>query len=204
MVKQIFYKKEKKYMKKYALLIAIVFICACVCMAQEQNDVATEKNTSGQNEPAKKEGFAKDKEVKKEEPSQAKSAKKEGATPATQKKYTRSELIAGINNLLNKHPKIAATIRGLESVKQESGETSYTFNGKKLDELDDDTLSKVFSTARQMLTIERVKQVERQQRQIQNIQQVERVNTMQRLTQQNTNMPPPRIYIPPKEPKTNK
>ena len=126
------------------------------------------------------------------------------AAAAPQKKLTKAEMIARINEILKNRPNIVPSIQGLEAVKQENGAVSYLYNKKKLEDLDEDTLLKLLSIINQQVSIENIQQFDRQQRQLKNLQQIQQLNKTQQMLKQNTTTTAPKVYTPPKIPKTYK
>jgi len=164
-------------MKRYMLIAAMLFICANVYAA----DVPGPAKTT--------DAGAKAKDAVKAEP---------------QKKLTREEKIAGIIESLSDYPDIASTIEGLES-QQEAGATAYTYNKKKLTDLDDDNLTKLASAVRRRATMEHMRKIERQQSQLRMMQQAQQLNRMQRIATPPAPPPaPPKVVVPPKPPVTRR
>jgi hypothetical protein len=127
------------------------------------------------------------------------------AAPATpQKPLTKAEKIDRIKQLLTNRPNVVPSIQGLEAVKQADGSFVYMYNKKKIEDLDDDTLLKLLSMINQQISIENIQQFERQQRQLRNLQQIEQMNKTQRALRQTQTATTPKVYTPPKVPKTYK
>jgi len=188
-------------MKKYIVMaIAAAFICT--------NSYAAEQKATAAQTPAAQpqKAVAATVAVPSANAPAASAAAKTAAPAAatSEKKPTRAETIARINEILTNRPNIVPMIQGLEMVKPETGAPYYTFNKKKIEELDDDTLLKLLSMINQQLSLQNLQQFERQQRQLKNLQQIEQINKTQRMLKQNTTTTTPKVYTPPKVPKTYK
>ena len=126
------------------------------------------------------------------------------AAAAPQKKLTKEEIIVRINDVLKGRPNIAAAIKGLE-VKQEGGVAVCRYNGKKLEELDEETLFRVLSMVNQQVSLDNLQKFDLQQKQLKNLQQIDQINRTQRALREQqalTKSAVPKIYTPPKIPRT--
>lgn len=124
---------------------------------------------------------------------------------APQRKLTREEMIARITEVLKSRPNIASAVQGLTAAQGEGGATVYTYNGKKLEELDEETLSRILAMINQQISLDNLQKLERQQRQLKNLQQIDRINKTQRMLKQQRDLSKPttpKVYTPPKVPRT--
>jgi glucose/arabinose dehydrogenase len=130
---------------------------------------------------------------KKQEPAKAE------AQPATVKKPTKQEMVVSMKDALKYHPGIAGVINGLQ-VKEEGGVAAYMYQGKALDELDEETLSKMLGAARQQIQVENANRYDQQQRQARSIKQMnDRMRAQRTLKQSMPNASRnPKTYTPPK------
>lgn len=122
------------------------------------------------------------------------------ATP--QQRLTKAEIIARINELLKNRPNIVSAIQGLQA--EPAG--GYTYNGKKIEELDEETLFRILSMINQQISLDNLQKFDRQQRQLKNIQQIDRINKAQRALKEQqalTRSTTPKVYTPPKIPRTH-
>jgi hypothetical protein len=200
-------------MKKYAFLIAVVFICTNAYAIDmpwfkkpaQQKDAAADKA-----KPATPAKVAVANPVTPAAPAKAavtaaKPAPAAPAAPSSQKKLTKDEMITRITEVLKSRPNIASAVQGLVT-KQEGSVTVYTYNGKKLEELDYDTLFKILSMMNQQISLDNLQKLERQQRQLKNLQQIDQINKTQRMLKQQRALSKPaapKVYTPPKVPKTH-
>jgi len=185
-------------MKKIAILAVIAFIGTNVYAADQKALPTPVKQKTSATTPSKSVAKAAISEAK---PAVAVvTAAPTAATPP--KALTKSEMILRVNEILTNRPNIAPLIQGLESVKQENGTSFYLYNKKKLEELDEETLLKLLSLINQQLSIENMQQFDRQQRQLRNLRQIEQLNRTQRMLKQNSTPKTPKVYTPPKVPKT--
>jgi len=125
-----------------------------------------------------------------------------------QQKLTKAEIITRINELLKNRPNIVSAIQGL----QEEPAGGYTYNGKKIEELDENTLFRILVMINQQISLDNLQKFDRQQRQLKNLQQIDRINRTQRELKKQQALtkpaapkiytPPKKIYTPPKIPRT--
>ncbi len=186
-------------MKKIAILIVVAFIGTNAYAANfwsksapapAKNKTAATAATAAETKTAATAATA----------AETKTAATVAAEP--QKKLTKGEMMLRVNEILTNRPNIAPMIQGLESVKQENGTSYYLYNKKRLEELDEETLLKLLSTINQQLSVENMQQFDRQQRQLRNLRQIEQLNKTQRALKQNRTTTTPKVYTPPKVPKT--
>jgi len=122
---------------------------------------------------------------------------------APQKKLTREETLARIKELLKNRPNIAGAIKGLEAKQVPGGAATYVYNGAALESLDDDTLFKILSTINQQITIENLQRLDREQRQLKSLQQINQANRTQRMLRDQRALSRPAVpkaYTPPPKP----
>lgn len=121
-----------------------------------------------------------------------------------QAKLTKAEIITRINEILKNRPNVIPMIQGLEEVKTEGGASSFLYNKKKIEDLDEETLNRLLAMINQQISLENLQRLDRQQRQLRNLKQIEDVNKQQRqLRQLNQLNKSQKTYkAPPKAPKT--
>lgn len=122
-------------------------------------------------------------------------------TPAAEKKeMTREDMVARVREMCQYHPDMIPTIPGL-AVKEVDGKKTYEFNGKKLEDLDKETITNLFGEANRFVSF---KNTQRFEQQMKTIKQIDDINKMNRQLRKpyNPNIPktytPPKTYNPPK------
>ncbi|MCX5678596.1 MAG: hypothetical protein NTY76_05745 [Candidatus Omnitrophica bacterium] len=214
-------------MKKYAFVVAVVFICTNAYAIDfpwskppQKKDAAAD--TAKPAAPAKAVvakpvvPAAPVKAVAAAPVQPAKAAVVAPAAPANatqpapvvapQKKLTKEEMITRITEVLKSRPNLVSVVQGLVATPGEDGVTIYTYNGKKLADLDEDTLFKILSQINQQISLDNLQKLERQQRQLKNLQQIDQINKTQRMLQQQQALSKPaapKVYTPPKVPRTH-
>ncbi|MFH1189080.1 MAG: hypothetical protein V1682_00120 [Candidatus Omnitrophota bacterium] len=191
-------------MKKYILITAFVFIGTSVYAIDLPGGLFNRhpKKEAPQKE-VKKEAAAK--EAPKPAVSQAApQAAPKAVAQAPEKTLTREEKIVRIVEMLKVRPNIVSAIQGLEA--KGSGDTaSYLYNGKKIEDLDETTLTKLMAMISQQISIENLQKFDRQQRQLKNLHQIEQMNRTQRALREQralSRSSTPKIYKAPKIPRT--
>ncbi|MBU1808839.1 MAG: hypothetical protein KJ661_04700, partial [Candidatus Omnitrophica bacterium] len=96
--------------------------------------------------------------------------------------------------------------------RQEEPAEGYTYNGKEIEELDENTLYRSLVMINQQISLDNLQKFDRQQRQLKNLQQIDRINRTQRELKKQQALtkpaapkiytPPKKIYTPPKIPRT--
>lgn len=89
------------------------------------------------------------------------------------KTYTKEEMIADLKENLDDEEEILNFIPGLKKITTEKGESYYTYEGLKLEDLDKEKLNKIFTRARQETTRIRTNKLN---------EQLENIRRNQRLT----------------------
>ncbi len=111
--------------------------------------------------------------------------------------YTKEEMVTQIKKILDIEEEILNFIPGLKKATTEKGESFYTYEGLKLEELDKEKLSKIFTRVRQEATRIRTDRLSRQ---------LETIRRAQQLTDAAAGGParvpavppqPPRVYTAP-------
>lgn len=206
-------------MKKYVLLVAAAFLCTnsyAIDMPWFKPKPAPQKDKAKEVVVVKPKPAAPAKMVVAKPVPPAKVVVVNPAPPVNvpppapaavlpQKKLTREEMIARITEVLNSRPNIASAIQGLAATQGEGGVTVYAYNGKKLGDLDEDTLFRILSMINQQISLDNLQKLERQQRQLKNLQQIDQMNRTQRMLKQQqalTKPAAPKAYVPPKVPRT--
>jgi hypothetical protein len=195
---------KEEVVKRYALIIVMVFIGTSVYAADLPGGLFNRQAKK----PVAEKDVKKDTVVKeapkavnpKAAPQAASQAVPQTAPP---KKLTREEMISRINEMLKARPNIVANIQGL----QEEKAGGFTYNGKKIEDLDEGTLMKLLAMINQQISIDNLQKFDRQQRQLKNLQQIEQINRTQRALKEQqmlTRSATPKIYTPPKIPKIPK
>lgn len=137
-------------------------------------------------------------------PAQAQSKDVEIVVSDESKNLSRDEMIADLKEMFEGDPDLMAMMPGLV-VKDRAGKKSYEHKGKKLEELDKDTVLKLFKEFKRLLANQNMQRI---QDQIQTIKQVNDMNREQRTfvpinppSAPSTPPAPPRISsAPPKPP----
>lgn len=92
--------------------------------------------------------------------------------PPAKKTYTKEEMIAHIKETLDHEEEILNFIPGLKKATTEKGESLYTFEGAKLEELNNEKFDKLFSRVNQEATRIRTDRLNRQLETIRRAQQI--------------------------------
>jgi len=116
-------------------------------------------------------------------------------TPAAEKKeMTREDMVTRVREMCQYHPDMLPAIPGL-AVKEADGKKVYEFNGKKLEDLDKDTITKLFKEANRFVSF---KNTQRFEQQMKTIKQIDNINKMNRQLRKPYNPNIPKTYNPPK------
>ena len=120
------------------------------------------------------------------------------------KELSREEMIKRLKEIFDEEADIFSAIPGL-AVKEIDGKKVYEYNGKKLEDLDKDALTKLFIDSNRFIKIQNMKNLERQ---MELMKQIDNMNRVQRSLTQAT---PPNVpkaptgvsgsYAPPSVPK---
>ena len=122
--------------------------------------------------------------------------------PAEQKEMSREGMIARVKEMCQYHPDMLPAIPGLV-MKEADGKKVYEFKGKKLEDLDKETLINLTREVNRFISFQNTQRFERQMK---NIKQIDDMNKMQRSLRKPyaPNIPktynPPKAYIPPAKP----
>jgi len=121
--------------------------------------------------------------------------------PAKAKELSKEEMVADLKNMIDDESDLLAAVPGL-SVKEIDGKKIYEYKGKKLEDLDKETVLTIFNASNRFITMQNMQRI---QQQMQTIKQVNDMNRMQRVINQATppSVPktppvPPRVYTPPR------
>jgi CxxC motif-containing protein len=135
------------------------------------------------------------KEINKNVP--VKESKKMEAPKKERKDMTKSELAAEISKNLDREESILNLIPGLEKKVDPNGKEYYAYQGKKLDDLDKDTLDKILGRVRNEALRIRTDKLNRQ------LETVRRANAMAATASRVPRVPvPPTINVPPQVPRS--
>jgi len=88
------------------------------------------------------------------------------------KAYTKEEMVADVKETLDDEEELLNFIPGLKKATTEKGESLYTYEGMKLEELDQEKLRKIFTRVRQEATRIRTDRLNRQLETIRRTQQL--------------------------------
>lgn len=88
------------------------------------------------------------------------------------KTYTKEEMIVDVKETLDDEEELLNFIPGLKKATTEKGESLYTYEGMKLEELDQEKLRKIFTRVRQEATRIRTDRLSRQLETIRRTQQL--------------------------------
>ncbi|MCM8761625.1 MAG: hypothetical protein NC933_05795 [Candidatus Omnitrophica bacterium] len=120
------------------------------------------------------------------------------ASAATEmKELSKEEMIVRLKEMVEYHSDLTSAIPGL-AIKEAEGKKYIEYNGKRLEDLDKDTVANVFRAANRYISF---KNMQRFQQQMKNLKQIEDMNRMQRqlkATQSPTAPRVPKAYTPPK------
>ncbi len=118
--------------------------------------------------------------------------------PAQAKELSRDEMIAKLNEMAEYDSSISEAMQGLV-IKESEGRKYLEYGGKKLEDLDKATLSKVYGAAGRYAS---TKNMQRIQKQLEYIKRIEDMNRMQRTIRQAAPKAPsvPRTTTPPNPP----
>ena len=126
-----------------------------------------------------------------------KEAKKAEAPRKERKDMTKDELAADITKNLGREESILNLVPGLEKKSGSEGKEYYTYQGTRFEDLDKDTLDKIFGRVRNEALRLRTDKLNRQ------IETVRRAGAMAAAVPQTPRMPvPPAVNIPPQTPKS--
>lgn len=91
-------------------------------------------------------------------------ASDEKAAPqaAVKKELTKEETVTNLKTTFKRYPEVLGVIPGLKVDRDADGNAYYTYNGVKLDELDKETLRKIYTRARSEVTRIRIEKLNRQ------------------------------------------
>ena len=125
----------------------------------------------------------------------ADAVKKEKApVSAEQKKLTKGEMIKSLKEMLEDNPDMPSSIPGL-TVKEVEGKKIYEYNGKNIDELDNDTTLKIFSAGNRFTAL---KNSQRLQQQLKTVQQANDMSRLQGTLRPTSPPKTPATYNPPR------
>jgi hypothetical protein len=115
-------------------------------------------------EPAKaKEPAEPDQSAGPEKAAKPEGEKKEAVPVArTVKDMSRGDMVSAVKGTLDSFDDILGLVPGLKAVKTEKGETSYTYEGVKIEDLEDAKLKGLFSMVRQHATRINAERINRQ------------------------------------------
>ena len=129
------------------------------------------------------------------------------APTEAEKKMTKKGMALALTNMFKYHPNIASSIQGV-MVKGEGDNSYCEYNGKKLDELDEETLLALLRKGNNLLSLENLQKLDQQQRQLRNLKQIEQLQRTQQTLNQSRTVPntpaAPKVYTAPNIPKTYK
>jgi len=127
----------------------------------------------------------------------AKEAKKTEAPKKERKDMTKDELVADITKNLDREDAILNLVPGLEKKSDPDKKEYYTYQGKRLEDLDKDTLDKIFGRVRNEALRLRTDKLNRQ------LETVRRANAMTATVPQVPRSPvPPTVNVPPQVPRS--
>ena len=133
------------------------------------------------------------------------SAAKVKVTPALaeQKEMSKEDMIARVKEMCQYRPDIVPSIPGL-AMKEVGGKKVCEFNGKKLEELDKDTLTKLFGEINRFVSFQNTQRFEQQMK---NLKRIDDINKLQKSLRKpyvpsvpKAYKPPPKAYVPPTKP----
>ena len=131
------------------------------------------------------------------ETSPAQTKTPEPAKAAPQKELTKAEKIDLINHDLASFPEILGVIPDIKKSADAAGKATYTYQGKKIEDLDNDQFAKLYAR----VSNETVRlRTDRMNRQLETIRRTEQINRQNRQIMQLPRMP----AIPPQPPKIPK
>lgn len=115
-------------------------------------------------EPARPKEAPKAEPAKTKEPAEAISPDEKKTAPVakTIKDMSRGDMVSAVKGTLDSFDDILGLVPGLKAVKTEKGETSYTYEGVNIEELDDAKLKGLFSKVRQHATRINAERINRQ------------------------------------------
>lgn len=113
------------------------------------------------------------------------------------KELTKEETVAQLKNIFQYNADAVQAVGGLE-VKTDASGTYYLYKGKKLEELDKETLTNILRSANNFLSFKRMQQT---QKQLKGLKQIEDLNRTQRMLKQQNQS---RTYKVPSVPKTRR
>ena len=120
------------------------------------------------------------------------------AAKVEQKELTKEEMVTRLKEMLGYHPDLEKALPGLV-VKEADGKKAFEYNGKKMEDLDKDKVSKLFMEANRFISFQNAERFQRQQK---NLKQIDDINKMQRSFKQNNAPSAPKTYTQPKVYKT--
>lgn len=165
-------------MKNITVTVSITLMCALICTAGARAaEKAAEKAVSKAAAPTA--AAAVDKAAK---PAEKK--------PVPAKELSKEELVKRLNEKAQHNPDLPSAVQGL-AIKEADGKKYIEFNGKKLEDIDKETLLKLYISVSRYLTI---RNTERIQKQLRSIKQIEDINRAQR------NIAGPGVPVVPKIP----
>jgi len=177
-------------MKKTAVLVFVFMFAASVSFAADNESwIQKIKNKFQKKEVATVKEAKPSKEI-----APAKEMKAAAASKKQRKDMTKAELAADITKNLNREESILNMIPGLEKKSGPEGKEYYTYKGTKLEDIDRDTLDKIFGKVRSEALRLRTDKVNRQ------IETVHRVNAVSQIPK--LPIVPQTIVTPPQVPKT--
>ena len=116
------------------------------------------------------------------------------------KEFTKEEIVTHMKGILDREPNVLNFVQGLERANA-GGESFYTYQGVKLEELDKEKLNKLFSRIKNEAVRIRTERLSRQ------LESINQANIIAQQAARNAQVPvpppqPPKIIQPPNIPKT--
>jgi hypothetical protein len=160
-------------MKK--IVLAVIFAVTMACAAQ-QSLAADEKAASpGAPAPA---------------PAEKSAVAVQAPKAPEEVKISKEEIITNLNNILLNRTNIV--VNGVKVEKKDSG-SIVTYNGKRLEDLDKDTLMVILRQVNQQVSMQNMENLNRQMRAM---KQLDNLNKMQRMSAPKTYSPPKTTTVP--------
>jgi len=175
--------------KMFVFLAALAFLTvSCENLFAQQN-AATGTAATKETAQKPKEAAAKTEAVKT-------AAGKEAAPAAEIKEPSKEEMVARLKEMVEYHPDLLSAVPGL-AVKEADGKKYVEYNGKRLEDLDKETLLNVYRAANRFISFKNMQRFQQQQK---NLKQIQDLNRMQKQIKQTQTTTPriPKTYTPPK------